>query len=214
MCWLMLNNFMQANDVVPTCSWTLKPKPRFPNILAHKVGSSQKLPIYPPHQPPQHEALLRYFNKLNCTVILHRGSALGAVRHGGTIPGDADADVILPVWLNPLALQNPLCAPDVIKWHAYQHVLQQRGFGGLTREMEPTTFCNQTRRHWVKEIRKYLLQLKATHKSPVKYLSPARPWGGLRVNNMDIIVSIFDRMVLSSQVCYCRWYTLQVFCLS
>lgn len=132
------------------------------------------------------------------------GSALGAVRNGGVIPGDGDIDVVFPVWLQSNDFDD-LC-PDA---HEKSGPILR---SPTPQKEESLTLCGKTRKDWVTKATEYIRELGAYPSFKVG-VSP-RKFGGFRLlggAGVDFVVSIYDQALVNGTregtggICRCEF---------
>lgn len=190
------------NQALSRCSWAHPPYKYFPSTDSRFV------------------AFVRLLNEMGIVFWLNHGSLLGAYRHGGGIPGDADMDIVIPVWLNemfgeevcddartalgPTLRRKNVDFADTIRSHAS--------------EMNGLTLCGRTRTEWLGIAPYYLLMKRQKCRTcQGTYAINARPYGGFRMIvdslGVDVVVSILTQdTFFNGPLCQCDWQSETAVC--
>lgn len=159
----------------------------------------------------------------NLTFVLKAGSLLGAYRNGGVIPGDADLDIIIPIWMN----LNAFNIPDI----NYQNCMMANQMLSQTLGISPTAedtinntkLCGLDIDDWVNIVFDYFNSTFGEYSAPF-ILNDSKvigfkwiPYDAIRHKKgrrHDVWIAInYEKWVSAySNICLCKFDSMMVWC--
>lgn len=161
--------------------------------------------------------------KTNLTFVLKAGSLLGAYRNGGIIPGDADFDILIPIWMNLNALNHSNINYDncPIAHQMLSKTLNQAFSATSNNADYNTNLCGLSIVEWIEIVSDYFIKSFGIE-SPPYIANESKVIGfkwdpyddGLRGRRHDVwIATTYNEWSSeTSNICLCQFNSIMVWC--
>lgn len=197
---------------IAACSWSHSSPQQYPVAVYQDFSEV----------PPKYMWFLELLkNKTDLLFHLNCGSLLGAYRHGGAVPHDADHDLIIPIWLNLHELGYKFASCPQAAEMALDSI-----DGTQRRTSRQAELCGRSKVEWIEIVKEYLLRKL---RDEVKVVGVY--WWGMEVHrkedesvHVDLRVNVMEPEPIAAggvaswimndagPVCRCRYGTLEVWC--